>query len=211
MTPFVLLVGPPGAGTSTVARELAAARGLAVVDTERVTAEQLGHTDVATAFVVRGEDAFRAAETQVVLALLGGRAVPGDGDGGDGDGESAVPEGSGVAPEESDAAVTAGPDSSPVVVALGSGALTAPEVRDAVVGLPLVQLTVSLAHAAPRLGLSTARPVFLGNPRAQWARLAQERRALYDTVAVAAVDTDDRTPAQVAADVVRVLEERDPR
>lgn len=164
-TPLALLIGPPGSGTSSVARELAALLGVAVIDTERAAAAALGHDTVATAFVVAGEDAFRAAELAAVQTALHSRAV----------------------------------------VALGSAALIDPEVRAAVVDLPLVQLTVSLAHAAPRLGLSTARPVFLGNPRAQWARLAAERQQVYDEVARERIDTDDRTPAQVAVIVLAAL------
>lgn len=158
--PLVVLVGPPGAGTSTVARELGGLTGAPVLDTERLAAAALGHEDVAVAFVVTGEEAFRAAETEAALTALTAH-------------EGAV-------------------------VALGSGALLAPEVRSAVGPHPLVQLTVSLAQAAPRLGLATARPVFLGNPRAQWVRQAAERAELYASVATATVDTDDRTPREVA-------------
>lgn len=160
----VVLVGPPGAGVSTVAREIAAMRVLAFVDTERRAAAALGYADVARAFVVAGEEGFREAEVREALAVLASRT--------------------------------------PQVVALGSAAPLSDKVRDAVVGTPVVQLTVSLAHAAPRLGLALARPVFLGNPRAQWAKLAAERRALYDEIATTTIDTDDATPHEVAERVI---------
>lgn len=167
-TPWVVLLGPPGSGVSTVAREVAALRGLPLRDTERAAAAGLGHPgDVSTAFVVAGEAAFRAAETAAALDAV---AEPG-------------------------------------VVALGSGALNDPAVREAIAELRIIQLTVSLAHAAPRLGLATARPVFLGNPRAQWSLHAARNQETYDALAVASIDTDDRTTAQVAALVVQAVED----
>lgn len=167
MTPWVVLIGPPGAGVTSTAREVAAMRGLGWVDSEREAARALGYEDVSIAFVVAGAQRFAQAEESAALSALAHDGV----------------------------------------VALGSAALDSPGVREAVRHLALVQLTVSLAHAAPRLGLATARPVFLGNPRAQWSRLAAERAQTYDAVARAAVDTDDLTPAQVAARVIELMEE----
>ena len=93
------------------------------------------------------------------------------------------------------------------VVTLGSGAILASAVQTALSGLPVVQLTVTLAHAAPRLGLGTARPVFLGNPRAQWTRLLGERQGLYDAAATWSVDTDDRSLNDIADEVSRLVKE----
>lgn len=93
------------------------------------------------------------------------------------------------------------------VVTLGSGAILASAVQTALSGLPVVQLTVTLAHAAPRLGLATARPVFLGNPRAQWTRLLGERQCLYDAAATWSVDTDDRSLNDIADEVSRLVKE----
>ncbi len=93
------------------------------------------------------------------------------------------------------------------VVTLGSGAILASAVQTALSGLPVVQLTVTLAHAAPRLGLATARPVFLGNPRAQWTRLLGERQGLYDAAATWSVDTDDRSLNDIADEVSRLVKE----
>lgn len=93
------------------------------------------------------------------------------------------------------------------VVTLGSGAILASAVQTALSGLPVVQLTVTLAHAAPRLGLATARPVFLGNPRAQWTRLLGERQGLYDAAATWSIDTDDRSLNDIADEVSRLVKE----
>ena len=98
------------------------------------------------------------------------------------------------------------------VVVLGSGVLASQPVREAAGALPapgVVELTVTLAHAAPRLGLSLARPVFLGNPRAQWSRLAEERHAQYEPVVGVVIDTDDATISEVAQRVLAALPEGD--
>jgi shikimate kinase len=61
-----------------------------------------------------------------------------------------------------------------------------------------VFLDVSLAHAAPRVGLNQARPLLVGNPRAQWQALMERRRPVYERVSTLAVSTDGRTAGQVA-------------
>ena len=71
--------------------------------------------------------------------------------------------------------------------------------------LRVVFLEVGIAAAAPRVGFNRDRPLLLGNPRAQWLRLMEARRPLYEEVASVTVTTDDRTPDQVADEVVRRL------
>ncbi|MBN8881764.1 MAG: shikimate kinase [Salana multivorans] len=169
----IVLVGVPGAGSTSVGAVLADRLGVELRDTERLAAGALGHDSVSGAFVVAGEEAFHDAETTVALAEL--------------------------------AAIAAG---EPRVLVLGSGVLAAERVREAAAALEapgVVELTVTLAHAAPRLGLSLARPVFLGNPRAQWSRLAEERRALYARVVRVVVDTDDADVEEVAGRVLDVI------
>lgn len=94
------------------------------------------------------------------------------------------------------------------VVVLGSGVLASERVREAAAAVGVVELAVTLAHAAPRLGLSLARPVFLGNPRAQWSRLAEVRRAQYQPVVAVTIDTDDAEIPEVAARVVTAMRTR---
>ena len=68
-----------------------------------------------------------------------------------------------------------------------------------------VFLDVSLAHAAPRVGFNTARPLLLGNPRARWAALMEERRPVYERVATLRVSTDSVTPTEIAEEIERGL------
>ena len=86
------------------------------------------------------------------------------------------------------------------VLALGGGAVLDEHTQAALAayaaaGGTVVFLDVSLAHAAPRVGLNQSRPLLLGNPRARWAALMEERRPVYERVATLRVHTDARTPA----------------
>jgi shikimate kinase len=88
------------------------------------------------------------------------------------------------------------------VLALGGGAVLSPRTREALRGRRVVWLRVGLAAAVKRVGLDTARPLLLGNVRGRLLALLNERAALYAEVASEVVDTDERTPAEVAEQIV---------
>lgn len=69
MSPVVVLVGPPGAGKSTVGHALAARLGVAYRDTDDDVVSALGKP-VADIFVTDGEAAFRTAERAAVRTAL---------------------------------------------------------------------------------------------------------------------------------------------
>lgn len=94
------------------------------------------------------------------------------------------------------------------VLALGGGAVLDSDSRADLSrsGAPVVFLDVGIKDAASRIGFNRDRPLLLGNPRAQWTRLMDARRALYEGVATATVHTDGKAPADVADEVVKVLE-----
>ena len=72
---LVTLVGLPGAGKSTIGRQLARKRGLPFFDSDLVIEERLGET-IRTFFAREGEAAFRDLEEQVIDELtLQGRCV----------------------------------------------------------------------------------------------------------------------------------------
>ena len=72
---------------------------------------------------------------------------------------------------------------------------------DVLAGVPVVFLRVGLSEAVKRVGLRVGRPMLLGNVRSRIKALLDERTPVYESVATHVVDTDDRTPDEVAAEV----------
>ena len=66
---LVVLIGPPGAGKTTVGRELASLLGWQFVDTDTMVEEDAGKP-VAEIFLADGEAAFRERERQVVRRAI---------------------------------------------------------------------------------------------------------------------------------------------
>lgn len=164
--PAVVLVGPPGAGKTTVGVLLAERLGVSLRDTDADVERETGQT-IADLFLVEGEDHFRELEAAAVAR--------------------AVAEHRGV-------------------LALGGGAVLREETRERLRGLPVVFLDVALADAVHRVGLDAARPLLAVNPRKQWRALMEARRPLYTEVARTVVDTEGRTPEEVARAVLTALE-----
>ncbi len=71
----IVCIGFMGAGKSSAARNLAAALGVEELDADRVIEERLGKP-IPRVFAEDGEGAFRAAEEQVTLELLGAPGRP---------------------------------------------------------------------------------------------------------------------------------------
>lgn len=91
------------------------------------------------------------------------------------------------------------------VVALGGGAPIQPEVRELLAGHVVVFLDVSIADAARRIGFDASRPLLAVNPRGSWIAMMKERRPVYEAVGVVRVDTNGRTPQEVAAELATAL------
>jgi len=69
--PVAILIGPPGAGKSTVGALVAAMLGVGFLDTDTVIEETAGKP-VADIFVEDGEEAFRALERATAARLIAG-------------------------------------------------------------------------------------------------------------------------------------------
>jgi shikimate kinase len=168
VSPTLVLVGPPGAGKSTVGRVLAERLGVEFRDTDD-DVERVAGMPVSDIFDEQGEPAFRALERTAVAAALA----------------------------EHDG-----------VLAVGGGSIVDEATRSALDGLDVVFLDVGVGDAAKRVGLARDRPLLLGNPRAQWLRLMEARRPLYEQVSTLTVTTDGQTPEQVADIVLTELSSR---
>lgn len=70
----LFLVGPMGAGKSTIGRSLAEELGLRFVDSDQVIQERTG-VDIPTIFEFEGEAGFRRREAQVIEELTGMQGV----------------------------------------------------------------------------------------------------------------------------------------
>jgi shikimate kinase len=161
MAPRVVLVGPMGAGKTTVAGLLGEAWGLPVRDTDADVEAAEGRS-ISDIFVDDGEAHFRALETKAVADAL------------------ATHEG---------------------VLALGGGAVLDTDTRALLEGHTVVFLRVGLSEAVKRVGLGAGRPMLLGGVRARIKALLDERTPVYESVAAYVVDTDERSPEDVAAEV----------
>ncbi len=164
--PRVVLVGPMGAGKSTVARLLAARWGAAVRDTDEDIEAAEGRS-ISEIFVDDGEEHFRALERSAVNEAL--RDHPG-------------------------------------VLALGGGAVLDPGTRSALAEHRVVFLRVGLSDAVKRVGLGVGRPLLLGNVRARVKAMLDERTPVYEGVATFVVETDGRSPEDVAEEVATMVE-----
>ena len=164
--PRVILIGPMGAGKSTVAGLVGGAWGVPVRDTDADIEAAEGRS-ISEIFVDDGEERFRALEVAAVADALA---------------------------------------THPGVLALGGGAVLDERTRTALAGRPVVFLRVGLSDAVKRVGLGSGRPLLLGNVRARIKALLDERTPIYESLATHVVDTDGRTPDEVAADVRRLLE-----
>jgi shikimate kinase len=163
----ILLIGPPGAGKSTVGQALANKLAIDFIDTDRVIENETGKT-ITDIFVVDGEPHFRALELQTLRNVLG---------------------------------LESG------VISLGGGAPISQDAQEAIEqsNSHTVFLDVSLATAAPRVGFNRDRPLLLGNPRAQWQALSDNRRPIYVKLADDAIKVDDMNVDQIVAEIVKNL------
>lgn len=165
MSPVCVLVGPPGAGKSTVGGLLAQALGVSFRDTD-ADIEATAGKPIPEIFVDDGEAVFRTLEREAVATAL--RDFGG-------------------------------------VLALGGGAVLAPQTRELLGGHTVVYLSVELSDAVSRVGLGAGRPLLAVNPRATLKHLLEQRRPLYREVATLTVVTDGRTPDDIAAEILASL------
>ncbi|CNF34469.1 shikimate kinase [Mycobacterium tuberculosis] len=92
------------------------------------------------------------------------------------------------------------------VVALGGGAVLDPGTQELLAGHTVVYLKAGLAEAIKRVGLNSARPLLVLNPRSQMRKLLEERLPIYERLGTVGVDTDGRDPADIVEEIVEALD-----
>jgi shikimate kinase len=164
----ILLIGPPGAGKSTVGVALAKELRMQFVDTDQLIEKETGKS-ITDIFVVDGEPHFRALEVEALKSVLTLEIA---------------------------------------VISLGGGAPISEEAQRVIKNSNshVVFLDVSLATAAPRVGFNRDRPLLLGNPRAQWQALSDERRPIYELLADECIKVDDMSVVQIVSEIKEKLQ-----
>jgi shikimate kinase len=164
----ILLIGPPGAGKSTVGVALAKELRMQFVDTDQLIEKETGKS-ITDIFVVDGEPHFRALEVEALKSVLTLEIA---------------------------------------VISLGGGAPISEEAQRVIKNSNshVVFLDVSLATAAPRVGFNRDRPLLLGNPRAQWQALSDERRPIYELLADECIKVDDMSVVQIVTEIKEKLQ-----
>jgi shikimate kinase len=160
--PVLVLVGPPGAGKTTIGRLVAERLGVDFRDTDD-DIEAVAGKSIPEIFFDDGEGAFRALERAAVDAALTEHAG---------------------------------------VLSLGGGAVLDEQTRLRLRPHNVAFLSVGVADATRRVGMSAARPVLALNPRAQLQQLLAERLPLYREVASIEIGTDGKTPQQVLEELL---------
>ena len=93
------------------------------------------------------------------------------------------------------------------VVSLGGGAVTTPEVREALAGHTVIYLEITAAEGVRRTSSNTARPLLAGaDPGVRFRELMTQRVPLYRQVATLRVSTNRRNPGAVVRHIVARME-----
>ena len=93
------------------------------------------------------------------------------------------------------------------IVSLGGGAITTPEVRDALVGHTVIYLEITAAEGIRRTSGGVARPLLAGaDPAERFRELFTARVPLYRQVATVRINTNRRNPGAVVRHIVQRME-----
>ena len=94
------------------------------------------------------------------------------------------------------------------VISLGGGAPIKEQSQELIAtsNVFVVYLDISLASAAPRVGLNRDRPLLLGNPRAQWQALNEIRRPIYRSLASMSIKVDEMKVEEIVSQIIPTFE-----
>lgn len=96
------------------------------------------------------------------------------------------------------------------VLSLGGGACVSIDAQSALraSGAFVVYLKISLSQVASRVGFNQGRPLLMGNPRAQWQSLMNERAPIYEGIASYIVEVDGMSVNEIANEIAFAYELR---
>ena len=97
------------------------------------------------------------------------------------------------------------------VLSLGGGACTSMDAQSALraSGAFIIYLKISLSQVSARVGFNQGRPLLMGNPRAQWQSLMNERAPIYEGLAHYVCEVDGKTIDQIAVELGIAFDLRD--
>jgi shikimate kinase len=169
----IFLIGPMGAGKSTIGRLLAAELHLPFCDTDKAIEDRCG-ADIPWIFDVEGEDGFRARESSMLAELS---------------------------------------EDNGLVLATGGGIILLAENRKMLRSRGfVVYLRASVDQQTARTSKDKNRPLLqAGESREVLEQLMSLRDPLYSEVADMMIDTDSRSPKDVAKDIAKKLREEQVR
>ena len=89
------------------------------------------------------------------------------------------------------------------VLSLGGGACVSTDAQSALraSGAFIVYLKISLAQVSNRVGFNQGRPLLMGNPRAQWQNLMNERAPIYEGIATYTCDVDSKSVDEIVSEI----------
>ncbi|HYZ55090.1 MAG TPA: shikimate kinase [Streptosporangiaceae bacterium] len=87
------------------------------------------------------------------------------------------------------------------VVALGSGAVLDPDIRQSLTGQRVAYLAAGFTAIVRRLGLDRPHVVIPGNPRGRLRSMLEERQPVYERLAVITVQADELAPEEIADEI----------
>lgn len=96
------------------------------------------------------------------------------------------------------------------ILSLGGGACISLDAQSALraSGAFVVYLKISLAQVSSRVGFNQGRPLLMGNPRAQWQSLMNERAPIYEGLAHYICEVDSKSVDDLASEIAIAFELR---
>jgi shikimate kinase len=96
------------------------------------------------------------------------------------------------------------------ILSLGGGACVSVDAQSALraSGAFVVYLKISLSQVSSRVGFNQGRPLLMGNPRAQWQALMNERAPIYEGIASFICEVDSKSVDEIVSEVAIAYELR---